>query len=126
PQVYLPEPNAEDPVFQVTDGSAPVDMEWNLDVHDPADGASTRVRASHAEVEGSVDLQSLGLRSSATGYATENAGWFFTYQDWDGVQRWAQIRVTPGAGDEHTTYQWITTSVADGVNLDPQICLDSG
>lgn len=116
PFVYLPAVTAQDPVFVIAHGpgSTPEPV-WSISVQVPGGPErGTEIRASEATVDGSVKVHSLGLTPNG---GTETKGYDFSYVGSDGVQRWAMI----GADD-----RWITTAVADGVTMDPQICLESG
>lgn len=114
PVVYLPTVTAQDPVFQVTTGSVTAEPSWTLGITVPGGlKTGTEVRASEATVDGSIALHSLGITSGAG----EAKAYDFKYLGWDGEPHWAMV----GANDE-----WITTSLADGVTMDPQACLDSG
>ncbi|HEX3932034.1 MAG TPA: hypothetical protein VHW64_15125 [Nocardioides sp.] len=116
PEVYLPAVTAQDPVFEVAKDSSAADPEWDLEISAPGGPTSgTQIRASHQTVDGSLALHSLGV--TAGDGAAETASTSFAYQDWDGAKAWAEV----GPGNE-----WIVVSLADGLRMDPQICLDSG
>jgi hypothetical protein len=115
PVVWLPTATAQDPVFDIAQGTSAPEPARSLDITVPGGlKTGTKVRASEATIDGSVKLHSLGITS---GTGSETKAYDFRYYGTDGEQHWAMV----GADDE-----WITTSLADGVTMDPQVCLDSG
>ncbi|MGC4110358.1 MAG: hypothetical protein QM747_08050 [Nocardioides sp.] len=116
PQVWLPsERTAQDPVFDVSDRGGAADPAWTLQIAAPnGPKTGTEIRASEATVDGSVPLHSLG---ETTNGGTETARASFAYVDWSQTKRWAEVT---------TDGRWIVISQADGLTLDPQVCLDSG